>query len=406
MSFESLDIGALSERLVATRKNAGITQESAAEHLGMSRPTFIAIEKGMRRPKPNELIKLAALYGVPINKLLRNDRKPVPLSPHLRAIADSASEDGKRGLEEAISLLLGYVEDYQFLEGQIGSKSVWNFPSPIRMPGGPIDKFAEHCAQEERARLNLGQHQPLHAPRIVLEEAGMHIFIDRLDSKLAGLYVFVPEFGYCILVNRLHPRERRRWTIAHEYAHFLVDRDRPGVDYSKPMQRKPQNERFADAFAAAFLMPENGVQRRFYEDIDRTGDFNVGDLCQMANYYGVSLMAMTLRLESLGLISRGSWDAIQDSRVPVSKIKEEAGVEPFIDKDHEDAYPERYKLLAVQAYIGEKISEGQLAKLLRCSRIEAREIVEKYSETSNYEDGEQALVSLSLSKSLIAGASG
>ena len=405
MSFESLDIGALSERLISARKNAGVTQETAAEHLGISRPTFIAIEKGLRRPKPKELINLAKLYGVQINKLLRNDRKPVPLSPHLRAIADSAS-DGKRELEEAISLLIGYVEDYQFLEDLIGTKPVWNFPPPIRIPAGPIDKFAEHCAQEERARLNLGQHQPLHAPRMVLEEAGMHIFIDKLDSKLAGLYVFIPDFGYCILVNHLHPLERRRWTIAHEYAHFLVDRDRPGVDYSKSMQRKPQNERFADAFAAAFLMPENGVQRRFYEDIDRTGDFKVGDLCQMANYYGVSFMAMTLRLESLGLISRGSWDAIQDSRIPVSKIKEEAGVGAYISKDHEDSYPARYKHLTVQAYIEERISEGQLAKLLRCSRVEAREIVEKCSETPNYDDGEQSLLPLSLSQSLIAGASG
>jgi Zn-dependent peptidase ImmA (M78 family)/DNA-binding XRE family transcriptional regulator len=405
MSFESLDVGALSERLVAARKDAGVTQETAAEHLGISRPTFIAIEKGMRRPKPDELVKLAELYGVHINKLLRNDRKPVPLSPHLRAMADSAS-DGKHELEDAISLLIGYVEDYQFLEGLIGTKPVWNFPPQIRTPVGSIDKFAEHCAREERARLNLGQHQPLHAPRMVLEGAGMHIFIDRLDSELAGLYVFVPDFGYCILVNRLHPSERQRWTIAHEYAHFLVDRDRPGVDYAKPMQRKPQNERFADAFAAAFLMPENGVQRRFYEDIDRTGDFKVGDLCQTANYYGVSLMAMTLRLESLGLISRGSWDEIQAARIPVSKIKEEAGVGSYISKDHENSCPERYKLMAVQAYIEEKISEGQLAKLLRCSRIEAREIVEKCSERSNYDDGEQSLVSLSLSQSLIAGASG
>ena len=100
-------------------------------------------------------------------------------------------------------------------------------------------------------------------------DVGVHVFLDALASKLAGLYVFVPGFGYCMRINRLHPKERRRWTIAHEYGHFMLDRDKPGVDYLRPMQRKPENERFADSFAAAFLMPEAGVQRRFYEEIER-----------------------------------------------------------------------------------------------------------------------------------------
>ena len=45
MSYESINVGVLAERLVAARKAAKITQEVAADFLGMSRPTFIAIEK-------------------------------------------------------------------------------------------------------------------------------------------------------------------------------------------------------------------------------------------------------------------------------------------------------------------------------------------------------------------------
>jgi Zn-dependent peptidase ImmA (M78 family)/DNA-binding XRE family transcriptional regulator len=399
MSYESINVGVLAERLVAARKAAKITQEAAADFLGMSRPTFIAIEKASRRPHPEELIKLAQIYKVPLNRLVRNDAAPQIARPHLRA-ALGASSEGEEGLDDAISRLSSYIDDYQQLEKLGGSAPGFHFPPEVRIPPGPIEKFAEHCAQEERARLNLGAHQPIDLLRKVLEEAGLHVFCDVLDSKLSGLYVFVPAFGYCILVNRLHPRERRRWTIAHEYGHFLAARETPGVDYAKPKERKPIGEKFADSFAAAFLMPESGIQRRFYDAVDRTGDFKTGDLLHMANYYAVSPMAIALRLEALGLIQRGTWNEIQQSGVPVGKLRREAGVEAIDDNDSVDRYPERYKLLAARAFEDGKISEGQLADFLRCSRVEAREIVDKYSRARI--DGEER--SLPISQSLLAGA--
>ena len=403
MKYDSIDLTGLAHRLVAARKAANVTQDAAAKYLNMSRPTFIGIEKGMRRPRPEELVKLAELYKVSLNKLLRDDSRPAQLRPHLRSVLDMSAE-GLREREEAVALLSAYIDDYQYLEKLVEAKAITQFPPPVRIPPGPIERFAEHCAQEERARLNLGAHQPIYTLRSVLEEAGVHVFIDKLDSKLAGLYVFVPEFGYCILVNRVHRRERRRWTIAHEYGHFLADRDRPGVDFLRPMQRKSEGERFADSFAAAFLMPEAGIHRRFYEEVERSGDFKVGDLCRMADYFAVSLMAMALRLESLGLIPRGSWDQICESRVPVRDLKQEAGIQPSQDDDSLDPYPKRYKLLAVQAFVDEKITEGQLAKFLRCSRIQAREIVAQYSETADDGDGTPSLVPLSLMDSLLADA--
>ena len=111
---------------------------------------------------------------------------------------------------------------------------------------------------------------------------------------------------------------------------------------------------------------------------------------------------MALRLESLGLVTRGSWDRISESRVPVRTLKQEAGIYSSHDYDSVDPYPQRYKLLAVQAFVDEKITEGQLAKLLRCSRIQAREIVEQCSETADDGDGTQSRVPLSLTHSLLS----
>lgn len=405
MRYDAIDLGGLADRLVAARKAAGITQEAAAVHLGVSRPTFIALEKGTRRPKPDELVTLAELYKEPLNKLLRDEARPAPLRPHLRSLLDDIA-GGHRELESAVGLLTDYVDDYQYLERLFDARVVTHFPPAVRVPHGAMERFAEHCAQEERSRLKLGAHQPIDNLRRTLEEAGLHVFMDALDSKLAGLYVFVPDFGYCILVNRNHPEPRRRWTIAHEYGHFLTDRDRPGVDYVKPMQRKSETERFADLFAPAFLMPASGVQRRFYEEMERTGDFKVGDLCRMAQYFGTSVMAMALRLEALGLIPRGGWDEIASSRVPIRELQQEAGVEPSPDRESISRYPQRYRSLAAQAFIEGKISEGQLARILRCSRIEAREIVALSCLTAADTESAQAKVPLELTHSLLRHAAG
>ena len=83
--------------------------------------------------------------------------------------------------------------------------------------------------------------------------------------------------------------------------------------------RKPANERFAEAFALCFLMPATSVRQRFHGIVATTGDFQVADLCRMKHFYFVSLEAMTLRVEQLGLIPRGTWDSLKESNLPPAK---------------------------------------------------------------------------------------
>ena len=400
----------LADRLVAARKACGLNQDTAAVHLGMSRPTFIAIEKGTREPKPSELLGLAKLYNTSVNALLRQSTPPLKIAPHLRSVMDKSRRLGDTadmpesnpGLDDAISKLTTLVDDYQFLEAKTQNHGALNAPPRRSHYHGNLNHFAELCAQEERVRLGIGTHEPIAELRKTLEEVGVHVFLDGLDSKLAGLYAFVETFGYCILVNRKHPRVRRRWTIAHEYGHFLFDRDRPGVDYLEPMLRKPENERFADAFAAAFLMPNAGVERRFSQIFEQNRDVNVGDVCRMANFYGVSLAAMTLRLEYLGHVPKGSWDSIKASGVRVTDIQAEAGVNEQCDSDSLELFPERYIMLAVQAWFSETISIGQFAKLLRRSPIEARELAQRRSRLFDDASGKSEQLSIRLTDSLFA----
>lgn len=389
-------MNALIQRLISARKAAGISQAVAAERLSISRPTFIAIEKGTRDVKPEELMTLAKLYNTSLNRLMRQNAPPTQVAPHLRAVVEREGEDAD--LDSAIAKLTEYVDDYMFLLDKVqGHAMPTPPPQPARSPL-PVERFAERQAIEQRHRLGFGDREPIGSLRKTLDEIGVHVFIDGLDSKLAGLYAYIENFGYCILVNRRHPQARRRWTIAHEYGHFLFDRDRRGVDYAEPMQRKPENERFADAFAMHFLMPSEGVQRRFHDTYQQKGDVSVGDVLRIADYYGVSLMAMVLRLESLGLIRRNSWDAIKASGAKVRDIRAESGIEEIGDQDSVEIFPDRYLMLAIEAWSSEKITTSQFAKLMRKSIVEAREFA--YTR-SQQEDDNQSIIEFSLGDSLL-----
>ena len=187
---------------------------------------------------------------------------------------------------------------------------------------------AEVVANQERNRLGLGD-QPVINLRSTLEwDVGLRIFYTRdLPSSIAGMYAYSAELGACILINRNHPPERRRVSMLHEYGHFLLSTDRykPGIDYLTMPGRKPANERFAEAFALCFLMPATSVRQKFHDIVATTGDFQVADLCRMKHFYFVSLEAMTLRVEQLGLIPKGTWESLKESEVRPPQGRGDAG---------------------------------------------------------------------------------
>ena len=139
-----------------------------------------------------------------------------------------------------------------------------------------------------------------------------------LPSHIAGLFAYTDELGGCVAVNARHPRERRRWTLAHEYGHFLTTRYQSEIAVLGSYERKPASERLADAFAGCFLMPESGLRRRFNE-LSRSGggSLTAADVCRMAQHYFVSVAAMMLPIGANGgptLVARGIVCAIADSK--------------------------------------------------------------------------------------------
>lgn len=112
--------------------------------------------------------------------------------------------------------------------------------------------------------------------------------------------------NYRVVVNKNDGEQRRRFTAAHELAHYLLHRDliqehghldrlfsddSEGPDPTEPLNKTHEIQ--ANKLAAEIMLPRKTIEMAY----DRQAD-NVREL---ADQFHVSLKAMDARLKSLGL---------------------------------------------------------------------------------------------------------
>jgi len=344
--------------------------------IGVSRTTMVAIEKGERRVKEDELIRLAEAYGRKVNDLVRSRPEIADFKVEYRGPNRAVDYDEER-IEKYKVEFEELCRDYMELEEITGSPMDRNYPAEYRVDSLSAERAAEEIAQRERNRLGLGS-SPLGDFRTLLEEkVGLRIFyIEMRPSAFSEMYYYDDEVGGCIAVNSLHPPERQLWSLCHGYMHFLVHRYQPAayVEGSR-YERRPKRERLADLGALHLTMPASEVQERFNK-IVRTKDHPTpADLCILADYFGVSVAAVTRQLEAMERLPTGTWSKLKDRGVQVRKIQEQLGLRS--EQDSNQKLPRRYQYLAVEALDEGEISEGRFARFLRTDRLQARTIAEQ-----------------------------
>ena len=66
----------LADRLVALRKERGFSQEELADRLGISRQAVSKWEQALSSPDLDNLVRLAQLYGLTLDELVRVECTP------------------------------------------------------------------------------------------------------------------------------------------------------------------------------------------------------------------------------------------------------------------------------------------------------------------------------------------
>lgn len=372
--LDTVDMKVLGKELQQARVRKGLTQEEAARIIDVARTTLIAIEKGERRIRAGELIKLAQAYGTQISDFVRT-RPEIALSqPQFRGPSLRTEEDNAL-IEPCVEQLKQFVRNYYELEKMTESPLVRKYPLEYDMRGLQTSEAAESIAIEERTRLGLGDGQIPLLRDILEQDVGIRVFYYPFPArKFSAIYFYDDQVGGCIAINSNHPEERRRWSLAHDYGHFLTYRKKPTVFIENGYQRKPESERLADDFANYFLMPTSGVTRRFNDIRRMKGKVTPGDLCILAHYYGVSVEAMTRRLEDLRLLPTGLWDELKRGGFKVREAQQKLGLSSLPAR--EQKFPTRYQYLAIEAFDRELISEELLSSFLEIDRVKALRMAE------------------------------
>jgi Zn-dependent peptidase ImmA (M78 family)/transcriptional regulator with XRE-family HTH domain len=386
MPREEIAPADLGERLRIAREAAKITQAEAANVIGAARTTLVAIEQGQRRIRISELQKLAQLYGTSVNALLRQEAVYVDLEPRFRRLADSSD----RAAETAAQLLSDLAKAEVELENLLGVKRPRNYPPERPILRGDVRAQAEQDAAELRQRLGLGVNPVPDIVTLLELELGIRVYVRRIDGRISGLFVYDDTLGPCMLLNANHPRERRVQTAAHETGHLVSTRRDPDILHSNEPENS-REERYANAFARAFLTPLRAVTQKFQEVTAGSDRLTRRHVVVLAHFFGVSREAIVRRLEELSLTKSGTWDWFQAN----GGITDEHARQVLGDLSVPDAYKAeadrpttlRLNLLANAAYRRGLLSEGQLTRLLHLDRVELREILDSEDVEGSEADG-------------------
>lgn len=377
MTPTAVEAAALGDRLRAARSNAGLTQDVVSTQIGISRTTLVAIERGQRRVRPEELIAFSKLYGVSVGRLTAPDAVHVDLSAKFRRVE---GREAGSDVANAVGLLNRLATGAAELERQLGSEFPRDYPPPVRVRASGLYQQAEDAAAALRGRLGIGLGPISDLLSLFELELGIRVFARSLPNHISGLYAFDAAVGACILVNAAHRWKRRTQTLAHEGGHFVADRSHADVLEEDEVPESIE-ERFAKRFGQALLMPAAIVRPRFNQIVASENAFSVRQLVLLAHQFGVATEAMGRRLEELDLLPAGTWDSLRDRKFNSSYERQVLG--DSAPDPTPPLVPPRLAYMASLALEKELLSEGQLCELLVIDRVGLRVTLAPFSADSS-----------------------
>ncbi len=377
MAYSTL---AINLRRLRTAKD--LTQESIAGKAGISRAAYRKIETGKSEPRVRTLQAIAGALGVGIQELVAPARE-------LKAVR-FRSLKRLRSREQILVEAGRWLADFNEVEESLGDKTV-NRLKDISFCGRPSADLPVQAAVQVRELFGIGPGEPIRDICGLLEANGIKVgSVPIASHDFFGLSIAPSDGGPAIVVNTWDRISVERWifTAVHELGHLVLHLS----DYDvRQTDETEDHEKQANAFAAAFLMPEEAFRKEWNETY---GLPLVGRVLKVKRIFRVSYRTVLHRLAAGGAVPGNVWARFQadyqrrsgrtllrdDEPEALARDAFRAGFpENLVSGEpehlsHVDFPGDRLSRLVRMAIEGEKISLGRGAEILRRSIQEMRDI--------------------------------
>jgi Zn-dependent peptidase ImmA (M78 family) len=230
---------------------------------------------------------------------------------------------------------------------------------------------AKNKAAEIRHKMSLGFEAVAEIFHLI-EEYGLPVARrDMKEDGPDGIYANNGEIAVAV-INTARLRVRQRFTAAHEFGHHLFDSS-TGLQVDENVFQ-PQNikDKRANAFAANFLMPEDGI-RNILSRGRRRLQVTPNDIVHLCHHFGVSHEAIIYQVQNIGLITASERDKFLDMNVngTLKAIEWKSGYLSKTKWERQESQrlptqqlPIDYVKRAISSYVFGKVSLSRLAELL------------------------------------------
>ena len=346
----------LAERLKIARRKTGLSLRDLAGRLDpkVSAQAISKYESGKMLPSSAVLVSLAEVLDVSLDFLTSSQVSELG-NVEFRKGARTRAGDAAR-VEAAV---IDAVERYLSIEAVLDLPSEDNVLADRNRGVAASFQDAENLADCLRQSWQLGL-DPIPSVTQLLEGHGLKVLVLPMPDGFSGLTCDVARTGNrpavpVIVVNATLGVERRRFTLAHELAHRLVDNAADGADEEKVMHR----------FASAFLMPASSIRAELGTHRSRLA---YEEILRVKRYFGVSAGALVIRMRDLGIVDADYVTYLFQTR---GRTWRRRGGEPDPIAENGDMgvgeRPQRFERLVYRALAENMISLPKAAGLLNRS---------------------------------------
>lgn len=328
----------IAERIRQARLGAGFTQEQLADTVGMTKQVISKYENGKSEPTASVIMKLAKALGQEPGYFLQQPQTTVDwLGYRSRASLGVKAREGIQYRAEA------YVEQYVSLAEKLAMEHIETLPRGRAVQ--TVDD-AEALAASVREAWSL-DHVPIDDITRLAEMKGGIVFGEQSDpdTRFDGLSGWISAKRPVVVLNLAMPTDRRRFSLAHELAHLLMD---------EASNAHQDVEKFANRFAGAFIVSkeaahqELGFQRRALD---------LNELMILKRKYGLSIAGWVYRARDLDIINETTAKRLWQELGELGWRKQEP-----VKLEAEEA-PTRLRQMVLRAHAEGIISRTQAEKL-------------------------------------------